>query len=123
MRESAHSCELLSTTDGERDARLGQDGYAQKAFPGELGLNGARGEDIDGDKEKESVEAVVDGGDSEDFVGMDQLEAKMMVGVGDAKLLERCIFLWDEARSKIRVRDLRASLDKGGQVAISTLDE
>lgn len=97
MRESAHSCELLSRTEGERDARFGQDGYAQNAFPGELGPNGDRGEEIDGDKEKESVEAVVDGGDSDDFVAMDQLEVKVMVGEGDAELLERCIFL-DEAR-------------------------
>lgn len=91
MRESAHSYRLLSITEGERDARLGQDGYAQDAFPGELGLNGVRGEKSDSDKEKESVEAVVDGGDNEDLVGMDQLEAKMMGGMDEFELLERCI--------------------------------
>ena len=91
MRESAHSYRLLSAIEGERDARLGHDGYAQDAFPGELGLNGVRGEKRDGDREKESVEAVVDGGDNDDLVGMDQLEAKMTVGMGEVEQLGRCI--------------------------------
>ena len=48
--------------------------------PGELGLK-ARGV-VDGEKGKWSLDDDVDGGDSDDLLGMDQTEVRMTVDAG-----------------------------------------
>ena len=43
--------------------------------------------DVEGESDMEYSEQVVDGGEMDDLVGMDQADAKVIVGIGDNELL------------------------------------
>ncbi|MCJ1238203.1 hypothetical protein MMC14_006192 [Varicellaria rhodocarpa] len=93
IRELAHSYGVeelsVSAMDMDSEVRLGQDGYAQDALLGELGLK------TDGEAEVESdmeySEQVVEGGEMDDLDGIDQAEAKVIVGIGEYEFLLECI--------------------------------